>query len=233
MMAMSKKIQSDAPGEVEALLPWHAAGTLSPRDARRVEDALAQDPELARQYAVIRAEYAETILLNESLGAPSSRAMQKLFAAIDAEPVRAGASSLSLSTRIGGYFARLSPRTLMATAAIAALAIVLQAGIIGVVLTKRDGGFYQAASYGPSNRAGGSQSTASEPSARALVRFKPDARMADIATLLESYQASIVDSTSGGMVQLQFKQAMSRDDVAGVVAKLQNERIVGLAVVSQ
>ena len=70
------------------LLPWHAAGTLSTRDARRVEEALARDPKLAKQYAAIREEYAETIGLNESLGAPSSRAMQKLFAAIDAEPAR-------------------------------------------------------------------------------------------------------------------------------------------------
>ena len=70
------------------LLPWHAAGTLNARDARRVDEALARDPELARQYAVIREEYAETIDLNESLGAPSARAMQKLFAAIDAEPAR-------------------------------------------------------------------------------------------------------------------------------------------------
>ena len=33
--------------EIEALLPWHAAGTLSPREARRVEDALARDASLA------------------------------------------------------------------------------------------------------------------------------------------------------------------------------------------
>ena len=88
MMAVSKKMLDHEPSELEMLLPFHAAGTLSTRDARRVEDALASDPELARQYAVIREEYAETISLNESLGAPSSRAMAKLFAAIDAEPVR-------------------------------------------------------------------------------------------------------------------------------------------------
>ena len=76
------------PGEIEMLLPWHAAGTLNARDARRVEEALARDPELARQYAVIQEEYAATIRLNESLGAPSARAMTKLFAAIDAEPAR-------------------------------------------------------------------------------------------------------------------------------------------------
>ena len=85
-MAMSKKILEQEPSEIEMLLPWHAAGTLNARDARRVDEALARDPELAKQYAAIREEYAETIDLNESLGAPSARAMQKLFAAIDAEP---------------------------------------------------------------------------------------------------------------------------------------------------
>jgi anti-sigma factor RsiW len=71
--------------EIEALLPWHAAGTLSRCDADRVEQALADDPELARRYALVRQELAETIHLNETLGEPSARAIEKLFAAIDAE----------------------------------------------------------------------------------------------------------------------------------------------------
>ena len=33
--------------EIENLLPWHATGTLSRRDADRVEKALATDQELA------------------------------------------------------------------------------------------------------------------------------------------------------------------------------------------
>jgi anti-sigma factor RsiW len=61
MMAASRKMLDQEPSAIEMLLPFHAAGTLSARDARRVEDALASDPELARQYAVIREEYAETI----------------------------------------------------------------------------------------------------------------------------------------------------------------------------
>ena len=61
MMAASKKMLDQEPSEIEMLLPFHAAGTLNARDARRVEEALASDPELARQYAVIREEYAETI----------------------------------------------------------------------------------------------------------------------------------------------------------------------------
>src|SRR5450432_4497362 len=100
MMATSKKMLDQEPGEIEMLLPWHAAGTLNARDARRVDEALARDPELARQYAVIREEYAETIHLNESLGAPSVRAMAKLFAALDGEPAGKRSLSLRLSARI-------------------------------------------------------------------------------------------------------------------------------------
>src|SRR5882724_12832176 len=33
--------------EIEALLPWHAAGTLSRRGADKMEQAIARDPELA------------------------------------------------------------------------------------------------------------------------------------------------------------------------------------------
>ena len=71
--------------EIEVLLPWHAAGTLSRREADLVERALAEDRELARRYELVRQELAETIHLNETLGKPSARAMEKLFAAIDAE----------------------------------------------------------------------------------------------------------------------------------------------------
>src|SRR6476660_5995961 len=46
--------------DIEALLPWHAAGTLSRRDADRVEQALAGDRELARRYDLVREELAET-----------------------------------------------------------------------------------------------------------------------------------------------------------------------------
>src|SRR6201985_3898565 len=146
MMAASKKVVEQEPSEIELLLPWHAAGTLNARDARKVDDALARDPELARQYAVIREEYAGTIDLNESLDAPSVRAMQKLFAAIDAEPARKPSVSLQLSARIAEFFARLSPRTLAYSAAFGAVLMLVQAGVIGTILAKQQGGTFQTAS---------------------------------------------------------------------------------------
>src|ERR1700754_503222 len=230
VMAMSKKML-DEPGEIEMLLPWHAAGTLNARDARRVEEALARDPELARQYAVIREEYAETIHLNESLGAPSSRAMQKLFAAIDGEPARSPSASLNLSALISEFFARLSPRTLAWSAGLGALALLLQAGVIGAVLMKSQGASFQTASLSmnqPLTRH--LASVAPAPPPLALVRFAPDARVADITALLDSYQASIID-TRGGMFRLQFGgKPMAKDQIAGLMSRLQSEKIVALAV---
>src|SRR5262244_4354974 len=81
--------------DIEALLPWHAAGTLSRRDAERVEQALSQDAELARRFELVREELAETIHLNETLGAPSARAMQTLFAAIEQEGAASSRSRAS------------------------------------------------------------------------------------------------------------------------------------------
>ena len=98
--------------DLEALLPWHAAGTLNRRDAERVEQALAGDRELLRHFNLAREELNETIHLNETLGAPSARAMEKLFAAIDAEPARRAKVSFDLTGRLASFIASFSPRTL-------------------------------------------------------------------------------------------------------------------------
>jgi anti-sigma factor RsiW len=227
MMATSKKMLEQEPSEIEMLLPWHATGTLNPRDARRVEEALARDPELARQYAAIREEYAETIDLNESLGAPSARAMRKLFAAIDAEPASKPSLSRGIWTRIAGFFASLSPRTLAWSSSLGALLLVLQAGVIGT-LVKNQPASFQTASLSMDEPV--TRSLGAEPPPRALVRFAPDARIADITALLDRYQAAIID-TRGGMFRLQFgSKAMAKDQIAGLMSRLQSEKIVGLAV---
>jgi anti-sigma-K factor RskA len=230
MMALSKRMLEQEPSEIEMLLPFHAAGTLNARDARRVEEALARDPDLARQYAVIREEYAETIALNESLGAPSVRAMQKLFAAIDADPSREAQPRLSMSARISDFFASLSPRTLAWSASLGAVALVLQAGVIGAVLLKNQTATYETASLSMNEPITRELGAAQAPP-RALVRFAPDAKMSDITALLDSYQASIIDGAKGGMFRLQFgTKAMTKDEVARLMSKLQSEKIVSLAV---
>jgi len=229
MIATSKTMLEQEPGEIEMLLPFHAAGTLNARDARRVEEALARDPELAKQYAVIREEYAGTIHLNESLGAPSARAMQKLFAAIDAEPERKPSVSRNFSARFAGFFAGLSPRTLAWSASLGALALLLQAGVIGAVLLKNQTSTFQTASISMNEPITRSLGAGAPP--RALVRFAPAARVADITALLDNYQASIVDGATGGMFRLQFgNRPMTKDEVADLMSRLQSEKIVSLAV---
>jgi len=227
MMAVKKMLDQE-PSEIEMLLPWHAAGTLSARDARRVDEALARDPELARQYSVIREEFAETIHLNESLGAPSVRAMQKLFDAIDGEPVRKPSATSRIATRIAEFFSGLSPRTMAWSAGAAALALLLQAGVIGAVLIKNQNASYQTASLDLNERAAITRDLGAGTPPRALVRFAPDARIADINALLDSYQASIVGGANG-LFRLQFNKAMDKDEIAGLLGKLRSEKIVSLA----
>ena len=229
MMAASKKMVEQEPSDIELLLPWHAAGTLNARDARKVEEALARDPELARQYAVIREEYAGTINLNESLGAPSARAMQKLFAAIDAEPARKPSASLNIAARFSSLFSSLSPRTLAWSASLGAFVLVLQAGIIAGVLTENRPSTFQTASLSTNEPITRDISAAARP--RALVRFATDARVSDITALLDKYQASIVDGAKDGMFRLQFaKASISKDVFANLLSRLQNEKAVSLAV---
>jgi hypothetical protein len=236
MMAASKKMLEQEPGDIEMLLPWYAAGTLNARDARRVEEALARDPDLAKQYAAIREEYAETIDLNESLGAPSARAVQKLFVAIDEEPVRKPSLSTVLAARISGFFAGLSPRTLAWSASLGAILLLLQAGVIGAVLMKNQGSSFQTASLDMSERAAAptapiTRDLGGGTPPRALVRFSDDARVSDIKALLNNYHASIVGGAQEGMFRLQFGNGtMRKDEVAALLSKLQKEKIVSLAV---
>jgi hypothetical protein len=178
--------------EVEDLLPWRAAGRLSRRDQERVDAALAKDPELARRFELVREELASTVHLNETLGAPSPKAMDALFAKIDAEPKRMRSPMLDLSERISDFFASLTPRTVAWSAAAAVLVVVLQAGIIGaVVLAPKPGGdhIYQTAS-GP-----GAPTTLGQ---KVLIRFKAEATASKITQFLDANDAKIVGGPAPG-----------------------------------
>jgi hypothetical protein len=213
------------PSEMELLLPWHAAGTLNARDSRKIDQALARDPELARQYAVVREEYAETIDLNESLGSPSARAVQKLFAAIDAEPAPSPTASLSLAARLSGFFASLSPRTLAWSASLGALVVILQGGVIGTMLMSKGPGSFEMASLNDNEPI--TRDLGSIASPHALVRLAPDARLSDVTALLDKYQASIVEGSKSGMFRLRFANAASsKDEFSSLLNRLRREKIV-------
>ena len=219
--------------DIELLLPWHAAGTLSNRNSQRVETALANDPELARQFELVREELGEDIHLNETLGAPSARAMESLFARIEAEPARMPAVSFNLGARARDFFASLSPRTLAWSASAAAIAILLQAGLIAGIVIKESGA---------SSVSGGDYQTASVPSpfagdgSFALIRFQPQANAADIAKFLEVNNLSVTGGPiTGALFRVQVAATkLPTTDLANIVKKLQSDKmIVGFVAATQ
>lgn len=205
--------------EIEQLLPWHAAGTLSRSESQRVDNALARDPELARRYALVREEFGETIHLNETLGAPSTRVMDGLFKKIDAEPARRSLPRLNLAARFGEFVAGLTPRTLAVASAAAVLALVLQAGVITGVLLNERGGDYQTASAPATTAADGSY---------AMIRFSPGATAAEITAFLDANKLTIAGGPApGGMFRVRVAvTGIPKAELARVVKQLQRDKAV-------
>src|SRR5262249_38615268 len=153
----------------------------SRRDSERVEQALAQDAELARRFELVREEMVETIHLNETLGVPSAQAAQRLFAAIESEqqqePKRA--AGFDLGGWLAGLVESFSPRTLAWAGTAAAVAIVIQAGLLtGVFLKDRQAPVVFRTAAAPQG-------------AFALVRFNPAASAADLTRFFEEHKASL------------------------------------------
>jgi hypothetical protein len=220
-MNTKKNEAEKLPDDVELLLPWHAAGTLSRRDAARVEQALANDNELARRYEMVREELGEAIRLNESLGAPSVRAMEKLFAKIDAEPARTPRATFSIGAWITDFVSGLSPRTLAYGATAAAVAILLQAGVLAGLLVKGGGG-PELASY-TKNATDGSFVS---------VRFKPEASAADITKFLSENKATLAGGPAAGTGMFKLRvsgRPLSQDELNDVVKKMSASPLVGIA----
>ena len=169
----------------------------------------------------MREELGETIRLNESLGAPSARAMTRLFEKIEAEtgaPHECIVQSGFQDLRICRSF---SPRTLAYAGTVAALAIVLQAGVItGVLLQDRTV---------PAGPGLASHHPAGEQGSFAFIRFAPQASAGDIAKFLEANKVSIVDGpTTGGMFRVRLP-AKSKDEAAAILKRLTENKLVELS----
>ena len=223
MNTTNKQTQED----IELLLPWHAAGTLSRKDAQRVEQALANDNELAARYELVREELGEAIRLNESLGAPSARAMETLFAKIDAEPARKPKASFNFGAWLTNWFAGFSPRTLAYGGTIAALAIVLQGGLLtGVLINEHQ-------------KAPTLQSAPTDVSLRSVegsfvfIRFNPQATSNEITQFLKDNKANVISGpTTNGMYQLRVSDVvLNYQDLAQIVNRMaKDKKVVGFTV---
>lgn len=215
------------PDDLEALLPWHAVGRLEGDDARRVDEALARDPELARRYALVAEERDETIAVNEALGAPSARTRDRLFERIEAaSPARSAAQAAAGRGWLDAIVAALSPRGLaFATAALALVALV-QAGALTTLLVSDGAGERYGTASGPQ---------AGDNAAFVLVAFAPQATAAQIEAFLERSRAVIVDGPRpGGLFRLRVgDRRLAADELGRLVAGLRADPAVRLVAPGQ
>lgn len=211
--------------DIEALLPWHAAGTLADGDAQRVEAALAQDRELARRYALVREELAATVRLNEGLGAPPAGTMERLMVRIEAESPtgRSGQALGGLADWLATQIGRLSPRALAFSVGAAAVVIVVQAALLATLsVTRYDPSGFQTASMPRSGEIG--------------IGFVPAASAADITKFLDTYHLTIIEGPRpGGLFMTRPETTpLPKDGLDRLVRRIQQEsRIVRFAAVEQ
>ena len=198
---------------IEELLPWYAAGTLDPADARRVEEALARMPELRASLRLVREEREETVALNESLGAPSADAWERVAAMTEAEPRRATfGSRLSPLARLVGLGARPNSARLAWVSAAAAVVVLLEGAVIVSLLPTRGEAPFRTASA-PSTGGQG---------AEVLVAFAPDARLDQVSAWLKAHQASIVSGPGpDGFYRLRVgDKRLSADEKAALIHEI-------------
>jgi anti-sigma factor RsiW len=174
--------------EIEMLLPWYVMGRLDHADAARVEACLARDPDLAKQFRLIRDEHDQSVTGNEAIAERSARNADRLLADVARRRApRAAAPRVaaapSLWERLQEFFALPPVGAVRWAGAAAALLIVVQAGIIGTMVVR------QPESYAP---ASGSAPT-SERGTVALVGFVGGATASAVVDLLAAHGMSILD----------------------------------------
>ncbi len=133
--------------------------------------------------------------------------------------------SLRLGTRIADFLAGFSPRTLAWSAGAAALAILLQASVIGGYLIKTGG----TAGFETASAPSGDTGTV------ALIRFAPQASANDITQFLDDNKLQIVTGPmTGGIYRVRISATkLSKDDLAAAVKKLEGNKVVSLVATSQ
>jgi hypothetical protein len=143
-----------------------------------------------------------------------------LFKKIDAEPVRKPSFNLNLAARFGEFVASLTPRTLAFSATAAALALLLQAGVItGVLLNDSKTGYQTASAPSSSPAATGSY---------AMVRFAPQATATDITQFLDANKFTVTGGPApGGMYRVRVAvTGIPKEELAKIVKQLQQNKTV-------
>lgn len=209
---------------VSELLPWYAAGTLSAEDTARVEAALAADPTLRDELEIVREDQDAAFALAEASPRPSPRVLDELMRRVEAEPAKiahlTARAKAGFVDWLGEKLSLLSPRALAYAAGAAALALVLQAGIIGSSFIGGSTSF-QTASHQPATGAA-AQGTF------LLVGFQAGATTEEMTALLNQIRGTIVEGPRpGGFYRVRIGSAgMSQAEIEAALATLRSRSAV-------
>ncbi|MEL6119180.1 MAG: hypothetical protein AAFN44_00095 [Pseudomonadota bacterium] len=195
MSALSDKDRE----ELSLLLPWYANGTLDAEDSARVEQALAEDDALAREFDLILEDQAAMIDVVSEEEVPSSiseRFKAALQAEIDAPPVRKGETSGDgLVSRMMSLLFPAQPRAYAAVAAIIAILLPV------VALVSFEAGNQNTVQY---QTASGEDPVVSD-GVRMLVKFNADVSWTKVDAFLKENAGQIVKGpTPDGFYELEF-----------------------------
>jgi anti-sigma-K factor RskA len=207
-MAMSAAEKMSRRDEMEALLPFYLNGTLEGADLAAVEEWLATDPVAGAALDAAEAEFAGTTAANEAIRAPAD-ALSRFVKTLEAEagPDRAAASKPSNVVSLWSRLSAIPAGAAWAVAAaLLALVIVQQVSRPG-----GEGGGFEVAGA-DSDLAGASF---------ALVTFKPDATMAEIAAFLSGNGLKIATGPNADgvfRIALPAKTAADYDRLLALIA---------------
>lgn len=201
--------------EIEMLLPWYQTGRLTGADAARVEGYLARHPHVAEQLGMIREEQEETVAVNEALGSPSARAIDRLVASLPAAGPRGAPWQTGglLFRKVADFFTAPTAGAVRWAAVAAAALVVVQAAAITTLVVGDRGARYESA-YGPT------------VGVSAFVVFADQATAPAISRLLAEFDASIVDGPKPGGVYKIRLRTEDRSDAAreGLLRRLAERR---------
>ena len=176
---MSENANMTPRDEIETLLPFYLNGTLSGADLAMVEDWLANDPNADAALAEAEGELAFITADNEALRAHPN-AFKRFSEALEKEAGSAVSPISRFSAWLRGTFAIPAPLVWASAAAMLALAVVTAGNLGGP----------------PQNDIEVAGSGVADNAPFALVTFKPEARLSDIAALLKTSGAQMSDGPS-------------------------------------
>ena len=225
--------------EIEMLLPWYVTGKLEASDRTRVEAYLAAHPELTSQLEMISEDVDATVEANEMAGAPAAGALNRLLDEVD-ERYGTGNTESGASwwkTQMGRLAQSFDVPVVRYAAIAAAVVIAVQAAAIGTLSIgdRSPAGYQTADGKSPAGYGLASGPDDTEAGPQLLVSFTPKAMLADITSLLEEIEGSIVSGPrGGGLYEIRItKEGITDDEMDKLVDQLGKRKdLIGFASVS-